>query len=486
MSQSTTESFILAGAGKFLGIFLTFAFNWLLARYFLTPYDFGLLGMVYVLVSLANTTMIGGLGQAVIQREVVSKADLDTVFTFNFALSLAMYALMYFLAPSIAKFYNNSELILIVRVLSLLIIINAFVVVQNALIIRHMKYKKLLLITLISQFFGYAIGVVMAVKRLGVWSLVCANLGIIFSSAILYRVTSDYIPAIRFSKQSFQKMFSYGGLLYLSTLTKTIYDNALYLILGKRYSPMMVGYYTQAEKLQGVPNSSITEIIYLVTLPLFSKSQSDQKELRQKFIKNQYAVSYVSCFIMGLLLSVSEPLIILLYTNKWMRSVPIFQWLCIAGFFLAICNTHLELIKSVGRAMTHFKLTLGLKLTSLIVLIFCSLISLRAVLIGFVLSNLAIFLIAASITRRLLDVEYDLLIFPHLLTSFISVSSAIIPLMVINHSSLSDITMIILSALLFCATFIVSCHFSKNRGYLLVTNALRNKLKHFHFTHIES
>ena len=110
----------------------------------------------------------------------------------------------------------------------------------------------------------------------------------------------------------------------------------------------------------------------------------------------------------------------------------------------------------------------------------------RAVLIGFVLSNLAIFLIAASITRRLLDVEYDLLIFPHLLTSFISVASAIIPLMVINHSSISDITMIILSAILFCATFIAICHYTKNRGYLLVTNALRNKLKHFHFTHIES
>lgn len=206
-SHSTTESFVLSGIEKFGGVFLTFLFNLLLARLYLSPYEFGIVGIVTVFVALANTTTIGGLREAIIQSKELSKNDIDTVFSFNLVVSLLMYVLLYFLAPYIASYYKQPILSELLRVLSLIIILNAFVIVPNGLFIREMRFRSLLRIGISSQLLCYSIGVFMAYRGMGVWSLVAVNIVDVLYKAVVYNLSFPRRLTIKVDKDSFHRLF---------------------------------------------------------------------------------------------------------------------------------------------------------------------------------------------------------------------------------------------------------------------------------------
>lgn len=464
---------MLSGIEKFGGVFLTFLFNLLLARLFLSPYEFGLVGIITVFVALANTTTIGGLREALVQAESVTKEDIDTVFSFNLAVSLLMYVLLYFSAPYIASYYKQPILTDLLRVLSLIIVLNAFVIVPNGLFIREMRFGSLLRIGISSQLVCYSIGVFMAYKGLGVWSLVTVNIVDVLYKAVVYNLSFPRRLTIKFSRESFHRLFSFGGYIYLASLVSTLYDNVLYLILGKKFKAETVGFYTQAQKLQGVPTSTIGSVVSQVALPTFSRLQSETSSLRVAFMKNQAVISFVSVLIMGLLFSTAEPVILLLYTDKWAASIEIFQWLCVAGVFQSVCGMQLELIKSLGKGRMVLKLTAFSRALAIVSLILLSSISLRAVMIGFCTVYLIFFVVNSLFVSRIVDLKLFAVVLPHIKEVAAGTMSCCVAVMTYSHLLISNISSLLVLGMLFIFVYISLSLLFKSPGCAIIIQALR-------------
>ncbi len=124
---------------------LSFITMILLARW-LGPIDFGLMGMIAVFIGIGTSLVDSGMSSSIIRTKNADDADFSTVFYMNMAMSLLVYALMFYIAPYISSFYGQVVLIDIIRIYCLTFIISAFSAVQLAILNKEMRFKRMMLL----------------------------------------------------------------------------------------------------------------------------------------------------------------------------------------------------------------------------------------------------------------------------------------------------------------------------------------------------
>ncbi|MFA5528140.1 MAG: lipopolysaccharide biosynthesis protein, partial [Peptostreptococcales bacterium] len=328
LKQRTIIGMIWSSIGKFGTLGLSFISNLVLAR-ILMPEDFGYIGMLTIFIAISQVFISGGLGSALIQKKEATHIDYTTVFYWNLIVSLFFIAILFFSAQSIANFYNMPLLKDILRLLSIILIINSFSLVPSIYLQKHLRFKELSTRNIIASLVGVAVAITMALNGYGVWSLVFSNLSSGFASVILLWRLSPWRPTFEFSFYSLKKLFNFGGLMLLSSLVETIYTNIQGLIIGKAFSAQALGYYSQARKLEEIPTDALSSIVNQVSFPVFSQLQDNIELLRSGVRKNIKAISFLNFSLMVLMIVIARPLFLFLYTDKWEISISYFQILCI-------------------------------------------------------------------------------------------------------------------------------------------------------------
>lgn len=321
----------------------------ILAR-LLTPTDFGLIGMILVFVALSNSLVDSGFTQALIRDQKANQTDYSTVFYFNLAVSVFIYGVLFLSAPLISDFFNQDRLTSIIRVLSLGVIINAFSIIPRAMFTKEVNFKVQAKVNMTASLLSGAIAVTMAVAGFGVWSLVVRMLGLNLIQALLLAFSRRWLPSLIFSVISFKRLFGFGWKLLVSGLIDTTYNNIYYLIIGKQYAPSSLGHYTNAAKFSDVATQTLTATIQRVTYPVLSGIQEQHDRLKQSFQKIIKLSGFLIFPIMIGVAAVAEPLILLVFGQKWETMIPYFQLLCIAGMLYPIHALNLNVLQVKGRS----------------------------------------------------------------------------------------------------------------------------------------
>ena len=105
---------------------VSFIVSIILAR-LIDPEYYGKIALITVFTAILQVFVDSGLGNALIQKKDVDNLDFSTVFFTNILFCLVLYAILFFLAPLIAKFYSDNQFTILVRVLGLTLIISASV-----------------------------------------------------------------------------------------------------------------------------------------------------------------------------------------------------------------------------------------------------------------------------------------------------------------------------------------------------------------------
>lgn len=184
----------------------------------LTPEQFGLIGMLSIFIQLSYLLVTGGLDQALIQKKETDNEDYSSAFWINLAVSILLYIALFFAAPFVADFYQQPILTNLTRVLSLVFVINAFSVVQEARLMKQMQFKKLAIIYILAAVVAGAVSVVMAVYHYGVWSIVALQLVFRLCYSIQIWFYAQWKPQFSINKQKVFRLFSYGGKLMVSII----------------------------------------------------------------------------------------------------------------------------------------------------------------------------------------------------------------------------------------------------------------------------
>lgn len=328
---------------------ITFLVGIILAR-ILTPAEFGIIGMITIFIAVSNSIVDSGFSSALIRKVNAKNIDYNTVFYFNLCLGIVLYFILFLSAPAISRFFKEPVLISITRVMGIILIINAFGLVQRTLLVKEVDFKTQTKISLIASILSGFIGIGMALKGFGVWSLVGQQISRQLLNSIFLWVFNTWRPALEFSKESFNELFGFGSKLLISGLIDTIYNNIYYLVIGKFYSAVQLGQYTRAEQFNSIFSTNLTNVVQRVSYPVLCSIQDDDARLKltyQRVIKTTMLVTF-ACML-GLA-AIAKPLILLLIGAKWMPAVIYLQIICFAGMLQPLHAINLNMLMVKGRS----------------------------------------------------------------------------------------------------------------------------------------
>ncbi len=357
LKQKAASGMVWTALQKYSLMIIQFFSGIILAR-LLTPHDYGCIGMLSIFMVLAETFIDGGFGSALIQKKKPTQIDYSTVFFWNIAVSLVLYALLYFSAPAIARFFNLPLLCDVLRVQGVILFIYALNVVQRNQLKKKLNFKLLSIVSISTAITSLFVTIIMAYHGFGVWALVSQNLisGIIPSLVFWFSI--KWRPTWTFSWKSFRELFSFGFYMFLTHLINNFGSKIQGLLIGKYYNPVTMGYYSKAEGTEKLASHSISGIMTQVTYPLYAEVQDDKKKLSNMIKRLTMTLAYVTFPLMFILLLCAKPIFVLLYSDRWLESVPYFQILCIAGLSGCLQAVNLQAISAIGKSKTMFVWTL--------------------------------------------------------------------------------------------------------------------------------
>lgn len=342
---------------KYSTMFIQFISGIILAR-LLTPYDYGCIGMLSIFMVLAESFIDGGFGSALIQKKRPTQEDYSTIFWWNIGMALLMYAILFVCAPAISRFYKIPLLCDVLRVQGLVLFIYAFNIVQRNQLRKKLNFKVLSIVTITTSLIALGTTIFMAYKGFGVWALVAQNLIGAAIPAIVFWFFIKWRPIFVFSVKSLKELFSFGFYMFLGHLLNQFGQKIQGLLIGKVYTPSTMGYYSKAEGTEKLASHSISGIMTQVTYPLFAEVQDDKVALGNVIKRMTVTLAYITFPLMFILLLCAKPIFVLLYSDRWLQSVPYFQVLCIAGLAGCLQSVNLQSIAAIGKSKTLFWWTL--------------------------------------------------------------------------------------------------------------------------------
>lgn len=337
------------------GQLIGFIVSIFLAR-ILAPNDFGLIAMTTLFVNIGNTLMDSGLTSSLIRSKNIGQRDYSTVFILNVLLGITIYFGLFFLSSYISEFYSSPLLEQILKVYTLTFIINSLYAVQKAILVKEMKFKYQLKITLPSIILAGILGVYLAINGWGVWALVYMYISKSIIEGILYWVLIGWRPSLQFDMFAAKVHLKYGINICVSSLIHVIYTDMYNLFIGRIYNTSILGFYYRANSTKTLIVNNLSSALDKVLFPVFSEVQDDDKRLKGIYKRVMQQVFFWICPILTFCIIMAEPIFVLLFSEKWLPAVPYFQILCIVGILTPIQTYNVNILKVKGRSDLVLKL----------------------------------------------------------------------------------------------------------------------------------
>jgi O-antigen/teichoic acid export membrane protein len=340
---------------QFVTQIIQFIVQIILARV-LMPEEFGVIGVLAVFMALGNSLVDSGMSSSLIRTQDVEDRDFSSVFVINITVSVFVYLILFFTSQLIANFFNQPILSDIVKVYCLSFIIRAISSIQYIRLTILMDFKTQTTLRLPALAISSAVGLVLAYRGYGVWSLVYMHLANVTLESILIWFQVKWRPSFILDWNRLKCHFNFGYKLTLSGIIDTLYSNIYYIIIGKYFSIAQLGFYIRAQSLRQLPVSNISSALNQVTYPLFSSIQNDNVRLKNVYKRLMQQVLYWIAPILVIAGVLGEPLFRFLMTEKWLPAVPYFQILCLGGIMYPLHAYNLNILNVKGRSDLFLKL----------------------------------------------------------------------------------------------------------------------------------
>ncbi len=386
---------------------VSFLVSIILAR-LIAPSDYGTIALITIFITICNVFVTGGYGNALIQKKDADELDFSTIFYLSFVISLGIYALIFFAAPIISRFYEMPQLTSVIRVMALRLPIASINSIQHAYIQKRMMFRKFFFSTLIGTCISAIVGIMMAHNGFGYWALVAQYLTNTGINTIVLFLIVDWHPRRMFAFSRLKRMFAFGSRILFSRLIDTVYIELRSLIIGKKFGASDLAYYNRGKQFPDIIVTNIDSSITKVLFPAIASIQDDKVRVKQV---TRRAMT-ISTFIMSPLLvglAIIAPTVVeLVLTDKWLPSVPFLQIFCIMYIFRPLNTANMQAIQALGRADIYLNLEIIKKIYGLIVLLISifAFNSVNAVAVGHAITSISASLINAYPNRKLLNYGY--------------------------------------------------------------------------------
>jgi polysaccharide transporter, PST family len=358
MSEPTLKESIVTGAiwmglEKWFNQILALVISVVLAR-LVGPTSFGLVALAGVYIAFIDVFLNQGFGSALVQRKELEDQHLDSAFWVNVIIAAVLVVGSMLLLNQLTDLFGDPRLGEILPWMSFLLIVSSFSVIPRAVLIRSMAFRALAIRTLSSTLFGGGVGLLMAWKGFGVWSLIGQQLSSgVVGSTVLWWATS-WRPSFCISRRHLRDLYAFSinilgnELLWLST------QRADQLLIGVRLGASFLGPYALVSRIIQILIDVLAAPFATVALPAFSRLQDERQRLLTAFYKTTEAVATVSIPAFCGISLLAQNFIPVVFGSEWIPAVPLIQIMSVFGMLRATLSCTHPLMLAIGKPGVYF------------------------------------------------------------------------------------------------------------------------------------
>lgn len=331
---------------------LNVLFGILLARK-LTPGDFGVTGVLVIFSTIASTLQDSGFTQGLINLKAPSKKDYDSVFWFNIAVSVSLYAVLFACAPLLASFFNMPCLVEVSRVTFLSFVIAALSISSGAYLKKNLMNREIAITGVTALLVSGIVGVAMAFMNLRYWALVGQQMTYISVITMMRFWYCRWLPSLKIDFRPVRRMMGFGLQMMVTNIVGVLSQYVLTIFIGHRFPSHQVGNYTQANKWNLMASQTVSGTMNQLAQAVLVEVTDDRERQLRVFRKMLRFAAFLAMPAMLGLSLVSHEFIVTLLGQKWVDCASMMQVLCVGGAFLSLYSLYQNLAVSSGRGRTY-------------------------------------------------------------------------------------------------------------------------------------
>jgi len=360
LAKKTKQSILWYTTVPFVMQVLRFANSIILAR-LLLPSDFGIIGIITVILYYCDTFSNFGFGKAIIQRQDITRGHFTSYFSFNIIISLLFFIGAQVFSEIIASFFDTPEIADAIEVFAFLFLITACTSGPQVKLNRELNFKALAIIDAIKVTTSMAISLSLALNGYGFWSIIYAMLLSQLVAMILLLKVTRLFPKFSFDFHCLKELFHFSLWDFVGGQIKLVGESVDKIIIGKMLGINLLGFYDKALGLARMPNDQISQRLSNISFSSFSRIQNDKSALDMYFSKIVILNSVLLLPIFAGLIWVSESFTLVLLGEKWLPLVPCLEILAFSFVFTSFSNPIVEMNLAAARvkqqAIIRFILT---------------------------------------------------------------------------------------------------------------------------------
>lgn len=374
----------------------------------LAPSEFGMLAIILVFVNVGNVLVQSGLNTAIVQSKNVGEKDFSTVFWMSLVVSTVLYVAVFVSAPAVSAFYRMPRVVWPLRVLVLVLIVNAYNSIQEAIVARDLQFNKTFRATITAGIVSGALGISAALAGFGIWALVVQQIVQQVVKCIALAKQIPWRPRLEFDGRRAIVLFRFSWKLLVSGIMDQLYQSLSDLIIGRVFTSTDLGYVSQGKKYPQALGVMLDGAIQPVMLSAVSRVQEDVSNVKRLARRGLKTSTYLIVPSMTLFAILAPQLVRLLLGPKWLPSVPFLQMYCFVYALLPIHTTNLQVLNGMGRSDLFLKLEVIKKCLGLAIIGFAAFVmrDIYAIVFGSVVVGIVSTFINASPNKRVIGYSY--------------------------------------------------------------------------------
>jgi len=403
-SKAVTAS-LWAIVEKFSLQIVQFVVSVILAR-LLEPKDYGLIALTGIFTALSAAIIDGGFEKTLIRAKTLDPVQINSVFYVNLVMGLALMAVLWATAGSIAAFFRLPGLGPVLRIVSITLPLSGFTCVQRVLLMKELHFKKISLAQIASSTAGGIAGVAMAFAGAGVWALVGSLLTAQIVAVLIYWTKSDWYPKFEFSYSAIKEMLPYGTRIMFISILFFLMLQFNNFIVGKFYSGTDLGYYNRGGRLPDLVVALLQSIVLKLAFPLFSKVRDEKDQLEEVLRRTTQLVAFICFPLLALMFVNAFDITLVLFTAKWTPSVIFMELVIFIDLLEPFVVIYRELIMAKGHAKLMMRIFLLTSAGEIALVLFLVHYGVMYVVIASIISKTVQYLVYLGFSSRISGISW--------------------------------------------------------------------------------
>jgi len=320
----------------------------------LTPQDYGLIGMVAILVGFLGMFQYLGLSTATIQWSEINHQQVSALFWMNMALSAAIMLVTIAAAPLAAWFYKEPRLIGITIGYAFSILLTGLYIQHEAILIRQMRFAITAVIEVSAMAIGLVAAIISASYGARYWALVINQLVLAMVSVIGMWAACRWRPSWPRRSAGVRSMLNFGSNVTGFNVMQYFARNADNALIGKFWGAYELGLYSRAYQMLLMPMQQINAPLAAVAVPALSRLADSPERYRDAYLKILEKLVMITMPLGAFMIATSDWLVLLLLGPQWKATGTIFMLLGIAAIIQPVTKTSWWLFSTQGRSRDLF------------------------------------------------------------------------------------------------------------------------------------